>query len=39
MMAHLEITWMNLEKNILKNYEDMDNVTWQDENILLEIKK
>ena len=27
------------KKNILKNYEDMDNVTWQDENILLEIKK
>ncbi len=26
-------------KNILKNYEDMDNVTWQDENILLEIRK
>jgi len=26
-------------KNILKNYDDMDNVTWQDENILLEIKK
>jgi len=26
-------------KNILKNYEDMDNVTWQDENILIEIRK
>jgi len=26
-------------KNIWKNYEDMDNVTWQDENILLEIRK
>jgi len=26
-------------KNIQRNYEDMDNVTWQDENILLEIKK
>ena len=27
------------KKNILKNYEDMDNITWQDENILLEIRK
>jgi len=26
-------------KNIRRNYEDMDNVTWQDENILLEIRK
>ena len=26
-------------KNILKNFEDMDNITWQDENILLEIRK
>ncbi len=26
-------------KNIQKNYEDWDNVTWQDENILLEIRK
>jgi len=26
-------------KNIRRNYEDMDNVTWHDENILLEIKK
>ena len=26
-------------KNIQKNYEDLDNITWQDENILLEIRK
>jgi len=26
-------------KNIQRNYEDMDNVTWHDENILLEIRK
>ena len=26
-------------KNILKNFEDIDNITWQDENILLEIRK
>ncbi len=26
-------------KNIQKNYEDLDNITWQDDNILLEIRK
>ena len=26
-------------KNIQNNYEDWDNVTWQDENILIEIRK
>jgi len=26
-------------KNIQRNYEDVDNVTWQDENVLIEIRK
>jgi len=29
----------DFRKNIHKNYEDLDNITWQDENILLEIRK